>query len=255
MKILAIGNSFSDDATAYLEEVLHALGEKEIFLGNLYIPGCSLAAHAENAKTGAPVYEYRTNCGEGWKTTLGFSLPRAAESQPWDVISMQQASYDSGNPDSFSALKDLIAFVRKAAGKNARLAWHMTWAYQTDSTHGGFAAYNNDQRAMYDAILNAVQTCILPEKQFELLFPVGTAMQNVRTSFLGDALTRDGYHLSIPFGRYVAALTWARVLTGRSVENIPYAPGGVDERSKAVAVEATENAIRTPFSVTESKLK
>ena len=26
----------------------------------------------------------------------------------------------------------------------------------------------------------------------------GTAIQNIRTSYIGDNLTRDGYHLSIP---------------------------------------------------------
>ena len=28
----------------------------------------------------------------------------------------------------------------------------------------------------------------------------GTAIQNMRTSYIGDNLTRDGYHLSIPMG-------------------------------------------------------
>ena len=85
-----------------------------------------------------------------------------------------------------------------------------------------------------------------------MLFPVGTAVQNARTSYLGDTLTRDGFHLSIPYGRYIAALTWGRVLTGKSVEGIAYAPEGVDENLKAIAIESVENAVKSPFEVTQS---
>ena len=105
---------------------------------------------------------------------------------------------------------------------------------------------------MYHAILDAVKTCVLPRNEFVLLFHVGTAIQNARTSYLGDTLTRDGFHLSIPFGRYIAALTWGRVLTGKSVENIDYAPMEIDERLKAIAIESVENAIKNPFEVTQS---
>jgi hypothetical protein len=58
--------------------------------------------------------------------------------------------------------------------------------------------------------------------------------------------------MSIPFGRYIAALTWASVVTGKSIANVCYAPEGVDEKMKAVAIEAVENAIRQPFAVTQS---
>jgi hypothetical protein len=71
---------------------------------------------------------------------------------------------------------------------------------------------------------------------------------------LGDTLTRDGFHLSIPLGRYIAALTWGRVLTGESVENIAYAPVEVDEKLKAIAIESVENAVKNPFEITPSVL-
>ena len=105
---------------------------------------------------------------------------------------------------------------------------------------------------MYNAILDAVQSCVLPTGAFATVFPVGTAVQNARTSYLGDTLTRDGFHLSIPYGRYMAALVWGRVLTGKSVVGIDYAPEGVTEEMKAIAIESVENAVKAPFEVTQS---
>ena len=40
--ILAIGNSFSVDAMQYLYQILQELGYRDIYLGNLYIGGCTL---------------------------------------------------------------------------------------------------------------------------------------------------------------------------------------------------------------------
>lgn len=254
MKVLAIGNSFSDDSVEYLYPVLQALGVEDISLGNLFIPGCPLETHVENSRTDQPAYEYRTNTANEWVTTLEHPLKKAVCSQEWDVVSMQQASSKSGIIESYQPLSELIDFVRANTKKGITLAWNMTWAYQKDFDNIAFSTYNNDQMQMYQAVLNALKSCVLPRKDFLLLFPVGTAIQNARSSCLGDTLTRDGYHLSIPFGRYIAALTWGAVLTGKSVKDISYAPDGIDEKLKAIAIESVENAIANPFTITQSAL-
>lgn len=252
MKVLAIGNSFSDDSMEYLYPVLRALGVEDISLGNLYIGGCPIQLHVDNIENNAPAYEYRTNTQDNWVTTFDHPLEAAVCSQDWEFVSMQQASHFSGLKESYQPLSKLIAFVRSHVKNGVKLAWNMTWAYQQDTTHEGFANYGKDQQTMYNAILEAVKDCALATEEFALLFPVGTAVQNARTSYLGDTLTRDGFHLSIPFGRYMAALTWGRVLTGKSVCGITYAPEGVDEKMKAIAIESVENAIKAPFTVTQS---
>ena len=47
MRILAIGNSFSQDAFKYLHKVAEAAG-KEVTTVNLYIGGCTLERHWNN---------------------------------------------------------------------------------------------------------------------------------------------------------------------------------------------------------------
>lgn len=254
MKVLAIGNSFSDDSMQYVYPVLKALGVENIHLGNLHIGGCEIARHVNDARNAIPEYDYRVNTADEWVTTPEYPSKPAIQSQEWDVISMQQASHDSGRPETYELLPELVAYVRQNEPGKAKLAWNMTWAYQQDTTHWGFANYAHSQKVMYESILNAVKECVLSTGDFVMLFPVGTAVQNARTSYMGDTLTRDGFHLTIPFGRYMAALVWGRVLTGKSVVGIDYAPEGVDEKMKAVAIEAVENAVANPFDITQSKI-
>ena len=92
MKILAIGNSFSQDATTYLHQTAQAQGvEMEVY--NLYIGGCPLEKHALNLETNEPAYEAQFN---GVPTGRMVSIREALHYCQWDAIITQQASHDSG---------------------------------------------------------------------------------------------------------------------------------------------------------------
>ena len=59
IKLLAIGNSFSDDAIEhYLYDIAYAAGDT-IIIGNMYIGGCSLERHYNNSINNSPNYSYR----------------------------------------------------------------------------------------------------------------------------------------------------------------------------------------------------
>ena len=254
LKLLSVGNSFSDDAMEYVWQIASALGFKKIELGNLYIGGCSLATHRENALSGAEVYEFRTNTDGVWRTE-NKSLVYGVTFRDWDVVSLQQASPFSGREETYNEdLFFLIDFIkRRAKNPNVKLVWHMTWAYAKDSEHEAFANYGQNQGTMYEMIVKTVQKKILPTNVFSTVIPSGTAIQNARTSFLGDSLNRDGFHLSIPLGRYVAGLTLVTAVTGADISQIAYAPEGVSDAERAAAVESAENACRAPFAVTPSR--
>lgn len=251
LRILSIGNSFSDDMMEYVWQIADSLGVEEISLGNLYIGGCSLDTHANNAAADAPAYEYRTNTAGRWTTAYNVRMGEAIAAQDWDFISFQQQSGTSGVAASYARLGELLDYVRSIAG-TAQFVWHMTWAYQKDSPNPEFANYGRSQDAMYESIVAAVRSEVLAQPEISAVIPSGTAIQNARTSFVGDTLTRDGYHLSLGLGRYIAGLTLVRALTGLSVEKIAYAPSGVSERERAVAAEAAETAVAEPFAVTQS---
>lgn len=87
--------------------------------------------------------------------------------------------------------------------------------------------------------------------KIKIVIPSGTAIQNARTSFFGDHLNRDGYHLDVKVGRYTAACTWFERIFKHNVVGNPYAPEGLDEARKAVAQKAAHAAVKHSYKVTE----
>ena len=132
----------------------------------------------------------------------------------------------------------------------------MTWAYHASSNNGHFENYDDDQMTMYNAIISTVQSEVLTKSDISGVIPVGTAIQNLRTSYIGDNLHRDtSTHLTLDIGRYTAALTWVCYLTGASPYNISWVPSSYEaiKDDLDVIYEAVSNAIATPFTVTDSK--
>lgn len=252
VKILAIGNSFSQDA---VEQYLHQLAAAEGFLtviGNMFIGGCSLERHVRNARADAPAYAYRKIDVTGKKTeTAGMTLEKALADEDWDYVSLQQASPFSGLYPTYEAsLPELAAYVEARVSAKTKLMLHQTWAYAADATHTGFKNYNADQLAMYHAIVQAVRKAARLTK-IKIIIPSGTAIQNARTSFVGDRMNRDGYHLDVKIGRYTAACTWFERIFRRSVLGNPYAPEGLDEARRNVAQRAAHEAVAHPYRITD----
>lgn len=258
LKILAIGNSFSVDAMQYLYQIAESAGVKEIVLGNLYIGGCSLERHLKNAKEGICDYKYYKNTNGEWTTTEYFSIDEGIKDEDWDVITMQQSSGVSGIPESYeNTLTELIDFVNKEkTNGNAKLFWHMTWAYQQDSTHASFPKYNSDQIQMYNMIVKTVQENVMVLDEIDGIIPNATSIQNARTSFLGDTLTRDGYHLDKEIGRYIAGLCYFAAITGADVSDIEYVPtDNISEKMRKLATSSVMDAVEKPYEITPSKYK
>ncbi len=259
LKILAIGNSFSIDSLQYVYQIADNIGIEEIVIGNLYIGGCSIDTHVENITNDNAAYDFYYNSNGVWQHTANSKISTAILAENWDYISMQQASGYSGVASSYEKLPTLIAEVKKLCGENTKLVWNMTWAYQQGANHWDFPKYSNDQMTMYNAIVSAVNSEILTNKDISMVIPTGTAIQNARTSFIGDTVTRDGYHLSLDLGRYIAGVAVVRALTGLSVDGLTYAPDGVKnsihhESYISVAIECANNAVNNPYAVTNSQI-
>lgn len=254
VKILAIGNSFSEDA---IEQNLHELAEAEgikTVVANLYIPGCSLERHMECVRENLKAYRYR-KIGEDGKMTQtdNKQVGEALAEEDWDYVSVQQASHFSGVYYTYQPyLNELIAYVRQHVSPKTKIIFHQTWAYAQNSNHDGFKKYGNNQATMFSSILGATKQA-LKESKIDILVPAGTAIQNARTSSLGDHLNRDGYHLELCYGRYTAACTWYETIFGKSVVGNTFAPGGITATQKRIAQQAAHAAVKQPFRVTTIK--
>lgn len=230
INILAIGNSFSSDAVEHLYEMSKA-GGVDMIIGNLYIGGCSLETHWQNANNDAKAYDfYKT--GEETKIS---SIREALMCEKWDYVTMQQASHDSGRANTYYPYINYLSDYVKIYAPLAEQIIHQTWAYEIDSPHPGFIHYNNDQKTMYSALIAAYSEAA--DKLGLKLIPCGVAMQKARATSLfdyangGKSLCRDSFHASFTLGRYLLSAVWYEIFTGKSILDNPYVPKGSDTDS------------------------
>ena len=268
LRILAIGNSFSDDGTEYLPALLENLNVENVEVARLYVGGCTLEQHVNFYDNSEAAYKfYHSKAGENkWvenpeKVTMQYALAMGE----WDIITMQQASGFSGMYDSYTPyLGRLIEAVKKAQPQ-AELVWHMTWSYSSDSNHKHYKHYDNDQQQMNSAIDNCLHTLLAEFDEIERIVPSGTAVKSLRKSAINNYpkdLTRDGFHMGHGAGRYALACTWYETLvepyTGKSMMgNTLRVCGGLVSVSDIVALycqKAAKMAAKHPFKVSNIKV-
>lgn len=255
-KVLAIGNSFSQDATHYLHQIAASDGV-EMKVVNLYIGGCSLERHWSNIRGDAAEYLYELN-GEPKERYV--SVSQALAEEEWDYIVTQQASHDSGWPDTYEPfLGEMVGYLKERCPA-ARILLHKTWAYEIDSTHGNFPRYHNDQKEMFRRLSHAYETAAA--RAGVPLILSGDVIQRLRKEEPfryeagGLSLCRDGFHMSYLYGRYALAMTWYGTLTGRAVREISYVPQTVlapEEKAEADLLKlirgVAEDVVRGELSV------
>lgn len=252
IRILAIGNSFSQDAVEqYLWQLFNSVGQ-DVIIGNLYIGGCTLETHYNNSQSDAASYYYRKIVNGEKTETANTSLSTGLADEKWDYISFQQASGSSGIAETYEPyLGNLITYVREKVGDKATLLFHQTWAYASSSDHSEFPKYDKNQLTMYNAIVSAVQTAMAAHPELKGVVPSGTAIQNGRTSWLGDTFNRDGYHLEVTYGRFTAACTWYETISGNSVMNTTWHHENIDDTLAQICRAAAHAACQKPWEITE----
>lgn len=247
MRTLSIGNSFSTDALRWLHD-LSVAGGQPIETVNLHIGGCSLMQHALNARNNTPNYLLEVN---GELVREGVTMQETLEDGEYDVVTLQQASPSSGLLTSYTPYADELADLVRQVQPKARLYVHQTWAYDEDSEHELFIAYNRKQQMMYDKLSQAYD--IMAMALDASIIPTGDLIQELRESpyFAKDgavpcsydvdeelsefpaesedtstppSLTRDGFHLNLYYGRYAAACVWYAALTGSASADVDWIP-------------------------------
>lgn len=248
IKLLTIGNSFSQDPHSYLHAILDADGiENEIV--NLFIGGCSLETHSNNIKINAPAYDYELN---GGRVKQGVSSVEVLKSQKWDIVTTQQVSQCSGLAASYIPyLAEVTDFIKENA-PDAKHYIQETWSYETDSTHGGFKFYDCNQKEMFRRI------CDCNEMASKLtgfsVIPTGEVIQYVRENIPefdyqngGKSLNRDGFHLSLLYGRYLAGLVWYKTVFGGDPEKNAFVPHRDGEETDERLIALLKKAVNQYF--------
>ena len=245
LKVLAIGNSFSSDAVDYNLYDLFKSGGRSILIGNLNATGSSLEDHWNRAEGKKAEYTY-IKIVEGKRTiTEGNVLDDILSDEAWDIVTIQQASAKSADKSSYMPFaQNLKQFV--TAKTHAEVAFHQTWAYPGSAFEN---EPDNSQELMYQRIVAAVEetarSCGISR-----IIPTGTAVQNARTSYLGDHLNRDGLHLELDYGRYLAACVWFETLSGNSVVGNAFFPDSITKELATLCQTAAHLACLKRDAVT-----
>jgi hypothetical protein len=218
VKILTIGNSFADNACSMLRNITKSVPGCKIVIGQANIGGCYLKKHAKLIKD----CEADSSLKPYYKK---YSLKDRLKKYKWDVVTIQQVSYQSFKPESYQPYADqIIAFVKTNAPQ-AEIVIHQTWAYSPsckrladwklsrDDMHSGLTKCYTDLSEHYDGMR---------------ILPSGNAMYESYKEFPEINLwNSDGYHANHN-GCYLTGCVWFGELFGVSPEKVTWSPEGMD---------------------------
>ena len=244
---LAIGNSLTEEATAYLHTAFSAIGVNDIKIG-AYISENALSAYADEitsdsfSLTGA-----YTLCDNGESGTAEqLTLKAAAEKADWDVVILQSSSEDLNNTE----FNKTIAAIKKCF-PNAKLAYYGTAVPFGDDTH-----YAKHTDISDKAVLNVIDSV-------DYYIPAGTAIENCRTSYLGNRLKISGGSIIDGFqsdngtmsetAKVIAAMTFAEELCDQVADwkYDSFSDVIKDETEFEIVKAAVRRAVMRPYRVTQ----
>ena len=224
LKVLTIGNSYSENTSIYASEIA-AANSKALTFGYLKFPSCTIEKHAQAAADDLAVYKFQIVSPDGTRTTLkteaaSFDSPNAESSatikealqyMDWDVVVLQQESFASRTASSFDKLGELIEYV-KGYLPNARLAIHEVWRWG-EWTADDFADIQANTRAA------------AAEYKLEYI-PTGTAFENARKALGSDKAVNENdghYQHANTYGQYIAGACYTASLFGITIDESTFA--------------------------------
>lgn len=247
LRVLGIGNSYTDDGMSHLDEFLYDSG---ININTV----CTYMAAMQGASLKDWYCKIKENdtikiARKAGKYTMPLTRGAIKDliAQHWDCVVLQQCSSLSMTSGSFNPYLDLLLDTIKKCCSNTDVAicWQLTWSEP-----------NKKSAANWEKICNVVKTQIL-NKDISIIIPTGTAIQNARCSSLNDAgqLTRDHHHLSYGKGRYIAAATWYQTLfapiCGKGLDSLD----NIHPLSEGEQNEIVANNYSNCYDVNEANLK
>lgn len=238
MKILSIGNSFSQDAHRYLHEIAKKDGV-EVKTVNLYIGGCSLRTHYINMIENKKEYSF---CLNGFPVGIKVTIAEALCSDDWDIITLQQASHFSGFEDTYSPYIEALKDYAKKYCPRAKIFIHQTWAYANQEAIIK-RGYESDVQ-MFESLKSCYEKAVSLVNANGII-PCGEVMWRALHSGI-EKVHRDDLHASKGIGRYMLALTWYKVLLGGDVTNNDFTDFDepILEEERKIAIKTVNEVVK-----------
>lgn len=271
LKILCIGNSFSQDAVAYMPYLVEGtVNRVKLTLGISYYSAATINMYNNFFDDDTTVTFNKHEPGAAaWSSPVSLTLKSILTAEHWDIITFQQGSREQEDYSTYSNLNTLIDkvvdYTAANNGKAVRVGWLMPQLRKSIETESSYAN-----------LISATQN-VLRDTPCDFVIPIGTAIQTARGTSLdsiGDSqhLTYDGAHLQegLPclLAAYVSTI-WALRMIGhddktilgnlfrptqawREAAEIPGPNGtvvGVTDANCRLAQKCAIAAIKNPYEV------
>lgn len=215
LKVLDIGNSYTQDAQTYLPHIIAAAGISTDFsLYRAFRPSASFKTWVdcwndsdnENYSVDFCAGTALDGISGSGRASDGAVFRKALQSVRWDIILIHQVSTYSNDYSLWEGdgaggfLQELIRIIR-VTNPQATIGYLMTHSYR--GTYWANSEGSSYQR--WRNIADAVKRLKL-EYDIDFIIPYGTAVQNLRASSLNDSyeFSEDGTHMGAGLGDYVA---------------------------------------------------
>ena len=215
LKVLDIGNSYTQDAQTYLPHIIAAAGISTDFsLYRAFRPSASFKTWVdcwndsdnENYSVDFCAGTALDGISGSGRASDGAVFRKALQSVRWDIILIHQVSTYSNDYSLWEGdgaggfLQELIRIIR-VTNPQATIGYLMTHSYRR--TYWANSEGSSYQR--WRNIADAVKRLKL-EYDIDFIIPYGTAVQNLRASSLNDSyeFSEDGTHMGAGLGDYVA---------------------------------------------------
>ena len=239
IRILSIGNSFTQDPHRYLTALAKAHGVA-LKCVNLMIGGCSLRTHYLNMLNDSKSYSLEIG---GESTGFCVSIAEALSADDWDFVTLQQASHFSCDPLTYAPYaKALADYVRRFC-PHAKLLVQQTWAYEKGSERLTSMMGYSEPAQMF-AHLQVAYEQMAKDVEAYATIPSGAAM--LALSELGEAVHRDTVHASLGLGRYLLSLVWLGTIAGVDFSQDTFEPFDepITPLQRQNAIKAAQTALR-----------
>ncbi|MBQ8529082.1 MAG: DUF4886 domain-containing protein [Clostridia bacterium] len=254
VKLLLIGDASISDSVSLLTEMLHGVGVNRVIVGTMvcnFTSGASLETHAKNISASKTQYTVSVNGDAENIKEYSQTFLTGITLYDWDYIAIGQSVPLSGLIDSYSSLGDILNYIdENKTNEYAKILWHMPWALNNGSTVKGFDEYDNDEDKMYEAIKEVTESIVSSYELIDGVVSTGTAIQNMRATFMSDSLKISSIRLT-DIGKICAAYTWCSYLTGADAEKLSDVEVSLeaDARYVRIARDAAVSAADSAYEI------
>lgn len=215
LKVLAIGNSFTDNATLYIPEILSTLAAGEdVFFAKTVLGNSTLQQHWENYQSGAEVYNFSYVADGKWCSAGNRSLEYTIDFADWDVVVVQQVSWLAGIASTYNPWLGKLSECLHGKYSDISIGWQMTWAYAPYSSHAEYYRYSSDYGRMLEDITAATDAA---GEAVDFVIPSGIMIDRLRIHTDDSRIyAADEFHLREGYACFALSGLWhATVLAPR----------------------------------------